>query len=191
MDRHFDPLLRDSSEDGSQADNGTSYLRRLKMQTTDDIAGGSADAEASAGTGTPQGSTDDPAPVLQERRRSPRFLCSGSVELFSEGSRVPLRGMLSDISLHGCYMEMSTTLPVNTRVALVVDALGFRVRTLATVRACYPFLGMGICFAEMEPPEQEHLKQILAALAGQRAAARGLSRPTGSGESPTAPEPGA
>ena len=39
MDRHLDPLLRHSPEDGSRADNGTSYLRRLKMQTMYDKIG--------------------------------------------------------------------------------------------------------------------------------------------------------
>ena len=138
--------------------------------------------EPSAGTLIQQTSTDQSVPVFKERRRSPRFSCPGSIELFAEGSGVPMRGMLRDISLHGCYVEMPTTLPVKTKVALVMDALGFRVRTLARVRVCYPFLGMGICFEEMEPPEREHLKQILAALAGQRTAAREVSSPTGSGK---------
>ena len=188
MHPHLDSVLRDSPGVGSQADDGVSYRRRLKVET-DDTDGGSADAEASAGQGVSQGSANKRGPVMQERRRSPRFSCPGSIELFAEGSRVPMRGLLRDISLHGCYAEMSNTLPVDTKVALVVDALGLRVRTLARVRACYPFLGMGICFAEMEPPEQEHLKQILAALAGRRAAARGLSRPTGAAEGPTVREP--
>lgn len=167
MDPAITPSQSAAPVDPSQADDGASYLRRLKGQTDDNIAGDTADAAAPAGTATAQSSLDQPAPSFVERRRSPRFGCSGSVELFAEGSTVPLRGLLTDISLHGCYTEMSTTLPVNTKVALIVDVLGFRVRTLATVRATYPFLGMGMCFAEMEPPEKVHLNQILAALSGQ------------------------
>ena len=189
MDPGLNPSQSASPVDSSQGDDGASYLRRLKGQPTNNVAGDTADAGASAGAGCAQPSLDKPAPGFQERRRSPRFGCSGSVELFAEGSNVPMRGMLTDISLHGCYTEMSTTLPVDTKVALVVDALGFRVRTQATVRATYPFLGMGMCFAEMEPPEQVHLKQIIAALAGQRAIAKDISKPTVTAENPTAPEP--
>jgi len=156
---HLQPGL---PEDPGQGDDGASYLRRLKAQPPEAIAADSGMA------GAPHVSAVKTQQEMKERRRSPRFACSGCVELFAEGSNIPLRGTLSDISLHGCYMEMSTTLPVNTKVTLVVDSLGFRFRTQANVRASYPFLGMGMCFDEIEPQQQSKLAQILAALTGQR-----------------------
>src|SRR5450759_622747 len=43
------------------------------------------------------------------------------------------------------------------------------------VRATYAFLGMGICFAEIEPDQQLQLKQLLASLAGRSAVSSGAS----------------
>jgi len=161
---HLQPGL---PEDPGQVDDGASYLRRLKAQPPAAIA---VDSEVA---GAPQVSAAKAPPGMKERRRSPRFACSGCVELFAEGSNIPMRGTLSDISLHGCYTEMSTTLPVNTNVTLLVDSLGFRFRTQAMVRASYPFLGMGMCFSEIEPQQQSQLAEILAALAGQRDTTKG------------------
>lgn len=76
-------------------------------------------------------------------------------------------GNLTDISLHGCYVEMNNTFPLGTRMALTLEALDIRVRVQGTVRVSYPFLGMGICFSEIEPGQQLQLEQLLAALAGQ------------------------
>jgi hypothetical protein len=157
MHSDLNPTRPDSPEALSQADDG-----QLKTQPT------KAAAVPSEVNGTSQGSPIQSHPGGRERRRSPRFVCSGSVELLAEGSRIPLRGTLTDISLHGCYTKMSTTLPVDTNVTLAVDSLGFQFRSQATVRATYPFLGMGICFSNIEPEQQAQLKKLLAVLVGQR-----------------------
>ena len=74
------------------------------------------------------------APSGKERRRSPRFRCSGSAEFRVEGSDVRMWGTLSDVSLHGCYVEMNNTFPVDTRVHLVLDTMGIRAQMTAVVR---------------------------------------------------------
>jgi len=150
-------------ENSGQGEDGAAYLRRLKKQPDGDGPSAPADANNAAAP------VAKPAPAMTERRRSTRFQCSGSVEFQAEGSDVRMWGRLTDISLHGCYVEMSTTFPVNTKVTLVVDSLGIRVRAQATVRVSYPFLGMGMCFAEIEPGQQSQLEQLLTSLAGQRA----------------------
>ena len=86
-----------------------------------------------------------------------------------------LWGTLTDVSLHGCYVEMTTTFPVGTKVDLVLKSFGIRIETPGTVRVSYPYLGMGICFAEIEPVHQLRLKQLLAALTGRSAASNGAS----------------
>ena len=84
-----------------------------------------------------------------------------------------LWGTLTDISLHGCYVEMNTTFPVDTKVDLVLKSCGVRIQVSGTVRASYPFLGMGVGFGKIEPEQQAHLKELLAALGGQSAFFRG------------------
>ena len=141
-------------------DDRAAHLRKLKSQ---------AAPEASLSDMTASAADPDKSPGFKERRRSPRFQCDGTVELRTVESDVRLWGTVTDISLHGCYAEMSTTFPVNTRVLLNVDCYGIHVSTNAIVRASYPFLGMGMCFTEIDPGQQSQLEQLLRALAGQRA----------------------
>jgi hypothetical protein len=94
---------------------------------------------------------------INDRRQSPRLRCSGSVEFRAAGSDARLWGTLTDISLHGCYVEMTTTFPVDTKVDLVLKSFGVRIHTA----------GMGICFADIELVEQLHLQRLLSSLAGQ------------------------
>jgi len=84
-------------------------------------------------------------------------------------------GTLTDVSLHGCYMEMNTTFPVGTKVDLVLKSFGIRIQARGTVRTSYPFLGMGICFAEIEPGQKLQLTQLLDALAVHNAVSNGGS----------------
>src|SRR5260370_31076297 len=111
----------------------------------------------------------------KERRQSPRLRCSGSAEFRTEASDVRIWGTVTDVSLHGCYVEMNTTFPIGTKVDLVLKSFGIRIEAPGTVRASYPFLGMGICFAEIEPVQQLHLKDLLGALAGRSAVSNGIS----------------
>ena len=106
-------------------------------------------------------------PGFKDRRQSPRLRCSGSVEFRVQGSDVRMWGTLTDISLHGCYVEMNATFPIDTKVGLVMKSFGIRIQTAGRVRATYPSLGMGICFADIEPSEQLQLKQLLTALSGR------------------------
>jgi len=95
------------------------------------------------------------------------------VEFRAEGSDVRMWGTLTDVSLHGCYVEMNATFPVDTKVDLILKSFGIRIHTAGTVRATYPSLGMGICFADIEPLEQLQLRQLLAALSGRSAISAG------------------
>lgn len=148
-------LPQDSCNDA----DGANYLRRLKATVAVDPAHPQtaptvSDAAAMASVG------------VKERRESPRLRCSGSVEFQADGNHAHTWGTLTDISLHGCYVEMSNTFPIDTHVNLVLKSCGLQIQTAGTVRATYPALGMGIRFADTEPPEQGRLKQLLALLSG-------------------------
>jgi PilZ domain-containing protein len=159
----------DLTPDSSNGDEGVDYLRRLKGSAPQ---GAPADAAA-------RGAGEAPAAAKsvawKERRQSPRLRCSGSAEFRTEASDVRIWGTVTDVSLHGCYVEMNTTFPVGTKVDLVLKSFGIRIETPGEVRASYPFLGMGICFAEIEPVQQLHLKDLLTALAGRSAVSSGIS----------------
>lgn len=168
MDPNFIPEQTGYPESGAPTEDGASHLVRLKRRVAQGCSAPSEDvAPVHVGGATP-------ASGPKERRRSVRFACSGSVELRADDNRVRMWGTLSDISLHGCYVEMSATLPVDAKVHLVVDAMGLRFHTAAIIRASYPSLGMGMCYAEIEPEQQLQLNLILANLARQRTAIHSL-----------------
>jgi hypothetical protein len=140
--------------DPKNNDNSVNYLRRLKAQTEEE-------APAKPMTAAPVSAV----PSHRERRRSARFRCTGSVAMTPENSQVRMWGTITDISLRGCYVEMSSTLPVDTKVELVIDASGIRIRAKAVVRISYPGLGMGILISELAPEERQFLDKLLATLA--------------------------
>lgn len=160
MDPNILSEQRDFLPDLSTGDEGANYLRRLKGGIRG-VAPAEADVKSDGKVPAARASDD-----WKERRQSPRLRCSGSVEFRAEGSDVRLWGTLIDISLHGCYVEMGNTSPVDTRVHLVLKSCGHRIQTAGTVRASYPALGMGICFDDIEPEEQVQLRQLIAMLAG-------------------------
>jgi PilZ domain len=142
-------------------DSSVNYLRRLR-------------GNPSGGARTEAG----PNVIWRERRQSPRLRCSGSVEFRAAGNEARLWGTLTDISLHGCYVEMNSTFPVQTKADLILKSCGIRIQVPGTVRTSYPSLGMGICFDEIEPKQAVELKRLLAALAERS----GLSSPASAGE---------
>lgn len=138
--------------DPKNNDNSVNYLRRLKAQTEEESA-----PKAAATPGrvvVPAG----------ERRRSPRFRCTGSVALTQENTQTRMWGKLTDISLRGCYAEMSSTLPVDSKVEMVIDASEIRIRAKGVVRISYPGLGMGILMTDLAPEQREFLDHLLAIL---------------------------
>lgn len=168
-----------------QGEETAAYLRRLKGEHTEDAPRPRADEDA-------QIPATQAAPGTKERRQSQRFPCSGSVEFKTEGSDVHMWGTVTDISLHGCYVEMSTTFPVNTKANLVIESNGVRFHTQATVRASYPFLGMGMCFSGIEAGQRANLEEILATLAGQKNIVNGVrSEESDVAETVASADPGA
>jgi len=172
VDQRIDPTQPGLAPDSSNGDEGVDYLRRLKGAPADAVARGGGEAPAAA-DGIANSAGNNAA--WKERRQSLRLRCSGSAEFRTEASDVCIWGTVTDISLHGCYVEMNTTFPVGTKVDLVLKSFGVRIEAPGTVRASYPFLGMGICFAEIQLVQQLHLRDLLTKLVGRSAVSNGIS----------------
>jgi hypothetical protein len=166
LERHIYPGQPVLPQDSNSGEEGVNYLRRLKGGVAGETAGGVSAVATATGGGA---QTEATSPAWKERRQSPRLRCSGSVEFRADGNNVRMWGTLTDVSLHGCYVEMNTTFPAGTKVNLVLKSFGIRIQAPGTVRVTYPFLGMGIGFAEIELEQQLQLKQLIAALAGHGA----------------------
>lgn len=151
------------SPDSGESADGADYLRRLKGP----VNAGSPELAVTTEGDRTAAETANPSTAFKERRRTPRYRCSGSAEFRAEGTTIPIWGTLTDVGLHGCYVEMSTTFPVGTSVILVLKSMGIRMQTSGIVRATYPSLGMGVAFADIQPDQLLQLKQLLSALSGR------------------------
>jgi hypothetical protein len=130
-----------------------------------------------------------PVPHGKSAAKTSGFAARAAWEFRADGNDVRMWGTLTDVSLHGCYVEMHTTFPVGTKVNLVLKSFGIRIQAPGTVRATYPFLGMGICFAEIEPEQQLQLNQLIAALAGHSTPNAGSPEANSIQDSPRSDDP--
>ncbi len=104
------------------------------------------------------------------RRDGLRVGCKLGAEVYKHGSRVPHRCALSDISEGGCYVEMPTPMPVQSKVEIVVRTDEAKVRIAGQVLAIHPGFGMGVKFNFRDTAEREDILRLLADLAARLSA---------------------
>lgn len=80
----------------------------------------------------------------------------------------PIRCQLSDLSLGGCYLELSSPFPVSTRVTLSMRAGGIEVRAHGVVRVMHPDKGMGVEFVQATPEHRSAVEKFLGVLTENR-----------------------
>ena len=164
-----------------EPDAGAAYLAALK-QSTRPQAGGAAAASAPQVPRSAEIRTTGANPTGSvDKRKSPRYPCEGSAHIREIASGVALWTTFTDISLHGCYVEATTTFPAGVTLALKLEANGFRVEATGEVRVAYPNLGMGISFSQMSEEDRERLRDLVRSISrpsvilGGRAAMRAPS----------------
>jgi hypothetical protein len=97
-----------------------------------------------------------------ERREHSRVKVSVPIELCAEGSKSPMRGATSDLSLGGCYVETIYPLAIGTTLELKLQVDG-TLLILAKVVTCDPQVGNGIQFTKMLLEDIEELRAFLEA----------------------------
>jgi PilZ domain len=86
-----------------------------------------------------------------ERRRTPRYIFIASAELFEESSDVRVASRVSELSLHGCYLDMMNPFPTGTLVLIKIFATDQTFQSKAKVIYATPNVGAGIAFQDVEP----------------------------------------
>jgi len=80
----------------------------------------------------------------------------------------PIRCQLTDLSLGGCYLEISSPFPLGTRVTLSMRAAGVEIRAQGVVRIMHPERGMGVEFTQGTTEHRAAVEKFLAVLNGNR-----------------------
>jgi c-di-GMP-binding flagellar brake protein YcgR len=97
----------------------------------------------------------------KERRRYPRTKIAIPVEFKPESATVASRAETADLSLAGCYIEMSFTLPVSAKLDIVLWIEDERLSAKGIVVTHHPQFGNGIEFLGMAEQDQAKLAGFL------------------------------
>jgi c-di-GMP-binding flagellar brake protein YcgR len=80
----------------------------------------------------------------------------------------PIRCQLTDLSLGGCYLEISSPFPASSRVTLSMRAGGIEVRVQGIVQIMHPDKGMGVKFTQNTAEHRTALEKFLGVLTDNR-----------------------
>jgi len=109
-------------------------------------------------------SVDGAAGTAHDRRAHPRVKCANSVEVYPNNETTPIRARTGDMSLGGCFIEMSNPLPKGTEMRLAVWVKETKLWAKGKVITSTPGYGIGVQFTEMAEQEKAQLKRFLDSL---------------------------
>jgi len=101
----------------------------------------------------------------EERRRTPRYPFIATAEVIDQSSRASISTRVSELSLHGCYLDMPNPLPKDTEIHIKIYSEGKFFESTGTVIYSQPNLGVGVTFRAIRPQFLTVLKQWLLAAA--------------------------
>jgi c-di-GMP-binding flagellar brake protein YcgR len=94
---------------------------------------------------------------VRDRRYTIRYPFAADAELIEMESGKQITGVTSDISLGGCFICTSKSLPANSHARLRLTRKGQALEANVVVRIVKPRVGLGIEFFDLEPPNDEML----------------------------------
>jgi hypothetical protein len=97
----------------------------------------------------------------QEKRRSLRYPFIASAELIEEKADVRIASRVSELSLHGCYLDMMNPFPTGTAVLVKVSAGDAFFEAKSKVIYSQHNMGAGISFLEVGADSQAVLERWL------------------------------
>ena len=105
---------------------------------------------------------------VRDRRYTIRYPFAADAELIDMESGKQVTGVTSDISLGGCFICTSKSLPVNTRARLQLSRKGQTLDILVVVRIIKPRIGLGIEFFDLDAANTDTLNAWIDSLRRRR-----------------------
>jgi hypothetical protein len=103
-----------------------------------------------------------------ERRRAQRHPFIAMAEIVDEKENARSSSQISDLSLHGCYVEMLNPFPQGTNVLIEIYTETEFLEAHATVAYLEPKQGMGLIFSELPPQSAGVLNKWLGQAKGRK-----------------------
>ncbi|HLZ91825.1 MAG TPA: PilZ domain-containing protein [Candidatus Acidoferrum sp.] len=100
--------------------------------------------------------------MRKEQRRTPRYTFIASAELIEQKTDVRIATRVSELGLHGCYLDMMNPFPQGTLVLVKIFAGEEFFHAKAKIVYVQPHLGAGVSFLEVEPQPLAVLGRWLA-----------------------------
>jgi hypothetical protein len=97
-----------------------------------------------------------------ERRRSLRIPFAASAEIIDEAENTCSTSQVSDLSLHGCFVQLPNPFPEGTSVTIEIYKDEDFVEIPATVAYFMPKRGMGLTFTGTAPQFAAILKKWIS-----------------------------
>jgi PilZ domain len=97
----------------------------------------------------------------QERRRTPRYAFIASAELIEEKADVRIASRVSELGLHGCYLDMMNPFPQGTMVLVKIAAGDMFFEARAKIVYSQLNMGAGVGFLQISPEAQAVLERWL------------------------------
>ncbi len=137
-------------------DTGTDRAGQIGVQSVDP-----AKCVWDATTLPPTAADTYTAPPAKERRQHRRVQCKLGAELHIEGAEVPFRGEVTNLSVGGCFVEMSTLPEDKSRLQLIVWVNDSKLAVKGIVVSRRPGFGISIKFTEMTEEVREQLRRFV------------------------------
>ena len=99
--------------------------------------------------------------AYREKRRSPRYSFIASAELIEEKADVRIASRVSELSLHGCYLDMMNPFPTGTMVLVKITAGDAFFEAKSEIIYSQPNMGAGVRFLHVESNSQAALDRWL------------------------------
>ena len=96
-----------------------------------------------------------------ERRRSPRYSFAATAELTADSPSASATATVSELSLRGCRLKMSSAFPVNVPIKVKISVAGELFQTKARIIYLQPGVGAGVAFLGMEQQARDILRRWL------------------------------
>ena len=94
----------------------------------------------------------------EQRRRNPRYAFIANAELFEPATRMRIATRVTELSVHGCYLDMLNPFPEDTMALVKISAGDLVFETKVRVVYAHSNLGVGLVFLEPDPKNVEVLK---------------------------------